>query len=233
MIQTSTLFKTVFVGTLLSTTVMSAVASTAPTPFTATYQFQHNGKTRGTATRTLTKIDAQQWRYVFSAKALGVASAQETSQFKWANDHIQSVKFNRTSKILAFNNSLDIQFNGNQINTKKDDESRQFANVKGALDELNAELQIRQDIRNGQLKSSYLITDAKEVEERKFIRQGNETVKTQYGTFDTVKVVMKHDKPGRDTTFWLAPKLDYLPVKVTHQDKKGAYGLLLTNYKPA
>lgn len=233
MTHSSTLLKTVFVGTLLGTTMMSAVASTSPTPFTATYQFQHNGKTRGTATRTLSKIDDQQWRYVFSAKALGVASAQETSQFKWLNGQIQSVKFNRTSKILAFNNTLDIQFNGNQIITKKDDERRQFSNVKGALDELNAELQIRQDIRDGKLKSSYLITDAKEVEERKFVKQGKESIKTEFGTFDTVKVVMKHDKPGRDTTFWLAPKLDYLPVKVTHQDKKGSYGLLLTSYKPS
>jgi hypothetical protein len=44
---------------------------------------------------------------------------------------------------------------------------------------------------------------------------------------------MKHDKPGRETIFWLAPKLDYLPVKVSHVDKKTSYGLLLTGYKGA
>jgi hypothetical protein len=44
-------------------------------------------------------------------------------------------------------------------------------------------------------------------------------------------VAIKHDKPGRETIFWLAPKLDYLPVKVTHLDKKNSYGLLLTGYK--
>jgi hypothetical protein len=48
-----------------------------------------------------------------------------------------------------------------------------------------------------------------------------------------IKVVMKHDKPGRETIFWLAPKLDYLPVKVSHVDKKTSYGLLLTGYKGA
>ena len=70
-----------------------------------------------------------------------------------------------------------------------------------------------------------------EVEARKFVRQGSESVKTNYGTFDTIKVAIKHDKPGRETIFWLAPKLDYLPVKVTHLDKKNSYGLLLTGYK--
>ncbi|HAD69341.1 MAG TPA: DUF3108 domain-containing protein, partial [Acinetobacter radioresistens] len=42
---------------------------------------------------------------------------------------------------------------------------------------------------------------------------------------------MQHDKAERNTVFWLAPKLDYLPVKVTHQDGKTSYGLLLTGYK--
>ena len=81
------------------------------------------------------------------------------------------------------------------------------------------------------LKSSYAIAEAKEVEARKFVKQGSERVTTSYGTFDTIKVVMKHDKPNRDTIFWLAPKLDYVPVKVSHQDGKTSYGLLLTGYK--
>ena len=88
-------------------------------------------------------------------------------------------------------------------------------------------------VKSSGLKSNYLIADDKEVESRHFIKQGNETVKTAYGTFDTIKVVMKHDKPGRETIFWLAPKLDFLPVKVSHVDKKTSYGLLLTGYKGA
>ena len=118
-----------------------------------------------------------------------------------------------------------------KINTKKDKESRSFAWKAGVLDELNAELQIREDLKNGSLKSTYYLADAKEVEALKFVRQGSESVKTNYGTFDTIKVAIKHDKPGRETIFWLAPKLDYLPVKVTHLDKKNSYGLLLTGYK--
>lgn len=46
----------------------------------------------------------------------------------------------------------------------------------------------------------------------------------------TIKVVLQHSKPERNTVFWLAPKLDYLPVKVTHNDGKSSYGLLLTGY---
>ena len=128
---------------------------------------------------------------------------------------------------------MSINFNPSTklINTKKDDTKRSFAWKAGVLDELNAELQLREDLKKGTLRTNYLLADAKEIESRKFVKQGNEKVTTSYGTFDTMKVVLKHDKPGRETIFWLAPKLDYLPVKVTHVDKKTSYGLLLTSYK--
>ena len=165
----------------------------------------------------------------------GIASATESSRFSFNGKQIQSSSFSRSSKILVHNNTMSINFNpaAKTINTKKDKEARSFAWKAGVLDELNAELQLREDIKNGGLKSTYYLADAKEVEARKFVKQGSESIKTDYGTFDTIKVVMKHDKPGRETIFWLAPKLDYLPVKVSHVDKKTSYGLLLTGYKGA
>ena len=204
----------------------------AMAPFQASYQFSYNNKNLGSATRSLSQ-QGNQWVYKFSAKAGGIASASETSQFSFANNKIASQKFSRTSKMLVYSDSLSIHFNPSSkiINTKKDDKARAFAWQTGVLDELNAELQLREDLKNGNaLQSRYFIADHKAVDERKFIQQGNETVKTDFGTFNTVKVVLQHSKPGRNTVFWLAPKLDYLPVKVTHNDKKSSYGLLLTGY---
>ena len=206
----------------------------AMSPFQASYQFNYNGKNLGSATRTLSQSGSN-WSYVFVAKAGGIASATESSSFSFSGGSITSNSFKRTSKILVHNNTMSINFNpsAKTINTKKDDKARSFAWRAGVLDELNAELQIREDLKNGSLKSSYWIADAKEVEARKFVKQGAEKVKTSYGTFDTVKVVMKHDKPGRETVFWLAPKLDYAPVKMSHLDGSTSYGLLLTGYKGA
>lgn len=204
----------------------------AMAPFQASYQFSYNNKNLGSATRSLSQ-QGNQWVYKFSAKAGGIASASETSQFSFANNKIASQKFSRTSKMLVHSDSLSIHFNPSSkiINTKKDDKARAFAWQAGVLDELNAELQLREDLKNGNaLQARYFIADHKAVDERKFIKQGNETVKTDFGTFNTVKVVLQHSKPGRNTVFWLAPKLDYLPVKVTHNDKKSSYGLLLTGY---
>lgn len=229
-----TVFKTLGVTAGLTTAMVLTGLSTqtfAMTPFQANYQFSYNGKNMGSATRTLSK-SGNNWTYVFAAKAGGVASATETSRFTFNNGKIGSSSFSRTSKILVHSNTMSINFNPSSktISTKEDDEKRSFAWRADVLDELNAELQIREDLKNGGLKSNYYIADAKEVEGRKFVKQGTETVSTKYGSFSTIKVVIKHNKPGRETTFWLAPKLDYLPVKVSHVDKKTSYGLLLTGY---
>lgn len=227
--------KTLGLATGLSTALLFAGYSSqalAMSPFQASYQFAYNGKNMGSATRTLSK-SGNNWTYVFAAKAGVIASATETSKFSLNGSQLVSDSFSRTSKILVHNNTMNIKFNpsAKTINTSKDSEKNAFTWKSGVLDELNAELQIREDIKSTGLKSNYLLSDAKGIDNRKFVKQGNEQVKTNYGTFDTIKVVMKHDKPGRETIFWLAPKLDYLPVKVSHEDKKTSYGLLLTGYK--
>lgn len=230
------ILKTVAMATALSTLLLVGFSNQifAMSPFQASYQFIYNGKNMGSATRTLSNL-GNNWNYVFAAKAGAIASATESSRFSFNGKQIQSNHFSRSSKILGHNDTMSIHFNSdaNVINTKKGKEARSFAWKAGVLDELNAELQLREDIKNGGLKSTYYLADAKEVEARKFVKQGSESIKTNYGTFDTIKVIMKHHKSGRETIFWLAPKLDYLPVKVSHVDKKTSYGLLLTGYKGA
>lgn len=227
--------KTLSIATGLSTALLLTGFSSnalAMSPFQATYQFSYNGKNMGSATRTLSK-NGNNWNYVFAAKAAAIASATESSNFTLSNGQIQSNSFSRTSKILVHNDTMSIKFNPNTktINTNKSDKARSFAWKTGALDELNAELQVREDLKGSGLKSSYLIADAKGLDTRHFVKQGNESVKTAYGTFDTIKVVLTHDNNAKQSIFWLAPKLDYLPVKMSHQDGKTSYSLSLTGYK--
>lgn len=231
----NTLFKTLSFATGLSATVLFTGLSgqaSAMSPFQASYQFSYNGKNVGSATRTLSK-SGNNWTYIFAAKAAAIASASETSRFTLNNGQISSNNFSRTSKVLIHNDTMTVNFNPatKTINTKKKDTTKSFPWKAGALDELNAELQIREDLKGSGLKSSYLIADAKGLDARRFVKQGNETIKTAYGTYNTVKVVLSHDNGSKSSTFWLAPQLDYLPVKMAHQDDKTTYNLMLTGYK--
>ena len=223
--MTKKLLKVVGITSAAILSVSLSSHALAMAPFQASYQFSYNNKNLGSATRTLSQ-QGNSWTYQFIAKAGGIASASETSYFSFADNKITSQKFSRSSKILIHNNTMSINFNP----SSKVVMARSFAWQAGALDELNAELQIREDLKNNSLRTKYLIADAKALDERRFVKQGTETIKTNYGTFSTIKVVMQHDRPERNTVFWLAPKLDYLPVKMAHNDGKSSYGLLLTGY---
>lgn len=227
--------KTLSIATGISSVLLFTAFSSnalAMSPFQASYQFSYNGKNLGSATRTLSQ-NGNNWTYIFAAKAAAIASASETSRFSFSNGQINSSSFSRTSKVLVHNDTMTINFNPNTktINTKKKDQPRSFAWKAGALDELNAELQVREDLKGSGLKSSYLITDAKGLDSRRFVKQGNETIKTAAGTYNTVKVVLTHDNGEKSSIFWLAPQLDYLPVKMSHVDGKTSYNLSLTSYK--
>ncbi|MEG0482676.1 MAG: DUF3108 domain-containing protein [Acinetobacter sp.] len=230
-----TLFKTFSIATSISSAILLTAFSSnvlAMSPFQASYDFAYNGKNLGSATRTLSK-NGNNWTYVFAAKAAAIASASETSRFSFANGQINSNSFSRTSKVLVHNDTMTINFNPNTktINTKKKDQPRSFAWKAGALDELNAELQVREDLKGSGLKSNYLIADAKGLDSRRFVKQGTETIKTATGTYNTVKVVLTHDNGEKSSIFWLAPQLDYLPVKMSHVDGKTSYNLTLKSYK--
>lgn len=71
----------------------------------------------------------------------------------------------------------------------------------------------------------------KEIKSVQLTQEGNEEVTTNAGTYETLKVIMKHDDKNRATTFWLAPSLDYLPVKALHNDKNFSYSISLNEYK--
>ena len=230
-----TLFKTFSIATTLSSAVLLTAFSSnalAMSPFQASYDFAYNGKNLGSATRTLSK-NGNNWTYVFAAKAAAIASASETSRFSFSNGQINSSNFSRTSKVLVHNDTMTINFNPSTktINTKKKDKARSFAWKAGALDELNAELQVREDLKGSGLKSNYLIADAKGLDSRRFVKQGTETIKTPAGSYNTIKVVLTHDNGSKSSIFWLAPQLDYLPVKMSHVDGKTSYNLTLTSYK--
>jgi hypothetical protein len=66
------------------------------------------------------------------------------------------------------------------------------------------------------------IADARGVSRHRYAVAGRETLKTAAGEFEALKLVKQHE-PGDDrgTEVWLAPKRDYLPVRVLVIERDG------------
>jgi len=237
------------------TTQVQAIA-----PFKADYTFNIANMISGKASRTLTE-DNGVWNYTFKASVPMMADATETSIFRLNNaTAIQATSQSKKSKhakvqnmiaqtqpetVESLEHSYNFRFLNNvrnnhikfdwpsktvQSSTEKGDSS--YPAQVGALDMLNLEIQVREDLHHQQLKSEYLLANEKETHPVMFVADGNETIQTPAGTFDTVKYHLVQDGEKRKTYFWLAPKLDNLPVRVHQTDGKLEYEINLSSYEP-
>ena len=205
-------------------------------PFQANYTFNIAGMLTGNATRTLSKQD-NVWSYHFKANVASFANASEVSHFKVTHSDNNSSNIQTLDHAYNFNfltKNIDTGFKvdwANQVvsaHNKTGDNS--YPAQAGMLDMLNLELQVREDIKHKQLKSSYLLADDKGIKKISFVNEGEEKIQTNAGEYDTVKIRLVQDSEKRKTYFWLAPKLDYLPVRVHQDDGNLSYDLNLTSY---
>lgn len=219
---------------LLAILLGSTLPAHAISPYSATYTFNLDNKAFGTAVRTLSK-QGNQWLYDFNARIPVMATASEKSTFSLVNNQVVSQHYQRQYKILVHNQTTTMDFNpaSKTIKVQRDKKASQLAWQPGVLDDLNIEVQLREDLKKGGLKPSYLIAEAKDITARQFVNEGSVKVNTPSGNYDTVKVRINHHKKDKSTIFWLAPSLDYLPVKVSHSDDGSTYTLDLTRYKPS
>jgi hypothetical protein len=89
---------------------------------------------------------------------------------------------------------------------------------KGAVDPFSlhmaARLWLNKEHKPGAtIQRDFAIVDEDEIKHYTLAAQPGGVVKTPFGSFDTVKVD-RTDNPDKHLTLWVAPKLDYLPIRV-------------------
>jgi hypothetical protein len=203
-------------------------------PYKADYVFNIDNKFNGQSSRVLTQ-NRQGWLYTFSAKVPVLASAIETSQFVLTPDsRVRSMSHHLNYKILVKNkkSSMVFQPTTHLVNVQHNGKASSYAGRIDALDDLNLEIQVREDLKQGQLRTEYWLADEKNIEPVRFVNEGQVKVTTPAGTFDAYAIRRVHKRSSLTTTFWLAPALDYLPVKVAQKDDGTIYEFSLTKYQP-
>lgn len=197
-------------GLALATSSMAAVA-----PFSATYNFSIEGKYNGTATRTL-KQTGNQYQYNVNANVGKLASATQATTLTNTNGVILPLKSTTQYKIFGAGRTTTLTFDNakKQFVSNYKGQNKTIAMPQTAYDDLSLELQIREDLKAGKFRGNYVMADRNHVETVPFKKSTMTKVTVPAGTFDVVRVDRVHEDSDRQTSFWLAPKLDYLPVKV-------------------
>lgn len=100
-------------------------------------------------------------------------------------------------------------------------------------DNLSYNMQASIDLLNGKAVLTYPVFDRKKIKEFKFKIIGSETLKTNVGTLNTVKVEQVERKKSKQKTYiWFASDYDYLLVRLQQKKKDGqVYQIDLTDAK--
>ncbi len=207
-----------------SIAAIGALSMAAPTlasaktiqPSSADYSFTVEDKYNGSATRTLSK-SGNVWKYDVKARVAGVASASQNSAFTISGNNVSPTQASTTYKLLGIGRTHNLNFNADkkQVASTYKGKTINLNMAQQAFDDLSLEVQIRQDLLNGKFSGNYYMAKKDKIEKTPFKKSGNTKITVPAGTFDTVRVDRVHDDNSRSTSFWLAPSLDYLPVKVS------------------
>ncbi len=212
---------------LLSTSAFAADL----TGFSATYAVKANGQS-GTATRTLTK-KGNSYTYSVQGSAAGIASINQSANFSLSGGKIVPSGSSMSVKVLGVGNTHSTKFNNSAktvVSTYKG-KATTLKMGRQAYDDLSLESQIRQELINGRFSGSYDLVKKTNIETTKFKKSGSSKITVPAGTYDVIRIDRVHDDAGRSTSFWVAPSLNYLPIKVSQVNDGKTISMELTKVK--
>jgi hypothetical protein len=190
-------------------------------PYRAKYALIKTGTTLAQATYTLAQTP-KGWEFRAHAKptkmvALIIDSEiDEYSLLALDNGHVKPIQYEYTQKNDKDKNSqsLQVQYDwpSNIATVNNGSKSQQLAIGAGTHDPLSVQLALMQHIKKGCREARYTVIDKMELQKRRFECGGTESVSTALGKYEAVRVSYRHGK--RETITWLAPELNYIPVRI-------------------
>lgn len=102
---------------------------------------------------------------------------------------------------------------------------------QGTLDRSSIEVALMRDAKPDAATLSYNAIEKDRLKTYSFQFQGEKTVETPAGKFQCLSYKVVRSSGKRSTTLCLAPELDNLPVKITHDEKGTEFYMVLKSYK--
>lgn len=209
----------------------SFIVSAAESP--KVFDNQYKAKLYGfniTVTNRLTKTTNNQYDLLFKFDSM-IGTITETSQMQWdqAKQTIKPLHYVYKRRGLGKDRDADLTFDWNKktVINKVQQTNWKMDIAQRVQDKLSYQIQLQQDLINGQTNFSYQIADGGHLKEYKFITLGEEVLETPLGKVNTVKVKRSRDNDKRVTYAWLAKDWNYLLVRLQQEEKGSKYTIYI------
>ena len=207
----------------------TTVAANLPVaPFQARYEVYGSGFSLGEAVMTLAATGATGYRMSTEVRPNGLAALlvsgrlDENVSGEIREGQVWPDQYERRTETRRRTQTVQLRFDwpAGQVQARSDQQQARLQLAPGVLDPLSLNLRVMWDLQRGRLPDRYTLVDETELKTFQVRNEGEETLNAPLGSLRTLRV--SHSKPGktRITTFWFAPAMNYLPVRVA-QEKKG------------
>lgn len=201
---------------------LPALADSKLKPFAATYNLSRGGIILATVEVTLRLSPAGRYRY--QARTIPTAPVAvfrddeitELSEGRLSEEGIypDSYLYHHRNPKKSRRTDLDFDWAAGRVTNRTADSHWSMEIQPGTQDKFSQQLLMMMTAAKGMQEIEFPVADGGRLKQYRFQTQGWEEVSTEAGTFHSLKLARsKNHKPSR-ASYWLAPELNYLPVKV-------------------
>jgi hypothetical protein len=179
-----------------------------------------------------------QYLYTWTVTARGIfrlVYSNDVIQKSWmtvVGNHVRPEKY----RAEQGNSTVNVDFDWEGGHARGTNETKPV-NLKlrpGTQDVMSIQIEVMQDLRNGNLPNTFNILDKDEIKEFLYTQEGPARIRTALGELDTVVVASQREGGNRILRMWFAPSLGYVPVQAERtRDGKLEFALRIKTLKLA
>ncbi len=223
---------------LISAGMASAQGSSPLQPFTAEYQLKRGKMLIGKVTTTLQLEPNGGYTYKRVTVPVGLVAAfnsdkiTEVSQGLIKGDKVIPHNYSYHHKRKKRPKLRNLQFNWatNRVTAPGTEPQWSSPVDPGTQDRASKILAMMLSMKHTTADIQIQVVDKTKLKNYSIQHSKQEQIKTSAGSFDTIKYNETKKGKAVSNSFWLAPELNYLPIKVERREKKNTFTMTLSKF---
>jgi hypothetical protein len=208
-------------------------------PFEARFQVSRNGLVLGTMDIRFTLDDKGGYTYSGHTKPgelLGLFisdEVHEASEGSYRNERIKPVRYHylQDNGKRKKQTELEFDWSAGQVWTESEGQRWVQSLSSNTQDKYSQQLALRLDLAKGERQVSYPVADGGKIKTYHYRVMEDEWIDLPYGRLKCLQVKRSKQQHPPDYVIWIAPELNYLPVKIERKRSSGSYAIELMQFE--
>jgi len=208
-------------------------------PFTAEYDLSRGILVFAKVQVSLTLHPPNRYRYEARTTPTGLYNLirsdeiTEISKGILKGGRITPLNYHYRHKKTKSDRQVDLEFNWQALHViNRTPDSRWIMKVSpGTQDKFGQQLSLMLALAGGKRDIGFKVADGGRTKSYRFEYQGKELIHTPAGSYQALKMVRTKDGRPSQASLWLAPEINYLPVRVERKEKDGLFVMKLNAFR--